>query len=96
MTVNSVIGGFQNSLAAFFSNLLRVTGFFGHSYRWVGVCFAGFGGAGGSVGDVWISCGSTRLQALVAVPALVRRNSVHAASVSLQSVEPFPISKHHS
>jgi hypothetical protein len=36
------------------------------------------------------------LQALVAVAALVRRNSVDAAFVSLQSVEPFPISKHHS
>ena len=65
-------------------------------YRLVGVCFAGLGGAGGSVGDVWISCGSTRLQALLAVAALVRRNSAHAVSVSLHSVEPFPISKHHS
>jgi hypothetical protein len=54
-------------------------------YRCVGVCRAGFGGAGGSVGDTWISGGSTSLQGLCAISLLISRSLMQAASVSAQS-----------
>jgi hypothetical protein len=66
------------------------------SYRWVGVCRAGFGGVGGSVGDCWISGGSTRLHGLCAISVLISRRWLQAASVASQSCASWPRSKHHS
>jgi hypothetical protein len=65
-------------------------------YRWVGVCRAGFGGAGGSVGDCWISGGSTYRHGLFAISVLIPRNRLHSASVASESWAPCPLSKHHS
>jgi hypothetical protein len=65
-------------------------------YRWVGVCRAGLGGAGGSVGDCWISGASTCLHGLCAISVLIPRNRLHSASVASQSWAPCPLSKHHS
>jgi hypothetical protein len=65
-------------------------------YRCVGVWRAGFGGAGGSVGDCWISGGSTRLHGPCAISVLISRKWLQAASVASQSCVPCPRSKHHS
>ena len=53
-------------------------------------------GAGGSVGDCWISGGSTCLHGLCAISVLTPRNRLHSASVASQSWAPCPLSKHHS
>jgi hypothetical protein len=52
------------------------------AYRCVGVCFSGFGG---SVGEVWISGGSTGLHGLLAISVLMLRSLLHSASVASQS-----------
>jgi hypothetical protein len=51
----------------------------------LGSVFSGFGGAGRSVGEIWISGGSTRLQGLLAISALMLRSLLQASSVSSQS-----------
>jgi hypothetical protein len=65
------------------------------TYRWVGVCLAGLGGAGGSVGDSRICGGSSpRLHSLVAISVFMLRNFMHSACVVSQSRAPCPRSKH--
>src|ERR1700751_1477812 len=79
-----VRGDLRGSAIAASEGLRRSKGAVGGSpvYCCVGACLSGFGGAGGSFGETWVSGG---LHGLRTISVLISRSLLHASSVSSQS-----------